>query len=291
MHSLDVLALFVSIADHGGFSAAARALGLPKSTVSRQLSDYEAHLGLTLFHRSTRAISLTEDGARLYKMAKPAIQAALEIDQVISDANSGPSGCVTITTTAAIGQYFVAPHLASLIASHPNIQVELRLTEQRVNIISDAVDIAIRMGSLEDSSLIAKRLTSIERLIVASPRYLENKGQPAKPSELSQHDCIIIRRDLSMWHFRNGEDIRLQWKIAAGNMLVARDLAISGQGLAMLPTLLVKDDIDSNRLVPVLSHFPISEAPAWIVTTQQKHRSYAVRVVMEHLISALCSYK
>jgi DNA-binding transcriptional LysR family regulator len=287
MLTLDALALFVKIAEHGGFTAAAKALGLPKSTVSRRLSDYEERLGITLFQRSTRALSMTDDGVRLYERAKPVIDAALDVSQGIMEDRSSPVGCVVITTTAAIGQHLVAPHLPALMAANPHIQVELRLTERRTNIISDRVDIAIRMGALEDSELVARSLTSISRLTVASPDYLERAGHPDHPNELTKHSCIIVRRDLSVWRFANGMDFPLKWRIAAGNMLVARDLAVSGSGIAVLPRFLVTDDLAAGKLKPVLSDYPLTDAPAWIVATRQKHRSPAVRVVMDHLVSAL----
>ncbi|MFC3052877.1 LysR family transcriptional regulator [Kordiimonas pumila] len=287
MYSLDDLALFIAIAEHGGFTAAAKAVQLPKSTVSRRLSDYEARLGITLFQRSTRALSLTNEGMKLYQSAKPAIEAALAIDQTLSEKSGNrASGRVSITTTAAMGQHLVAPHLPALLDSYPNIQVELRLSENRINIINDAVDIAIRMGELEDSDLMARRLTSINRLVVATPTYLAAKGTPRTPQDLMQHNCIITRQDLSVWHFPGDHTIHIKWQIAAGNMLVARDLTLASTGISILPAMFIEDDLAANRLVPILADYPLESAPAWIVATRQKHRSLAVRTVMDHLITA-----
>lgn len=286
MSSLDDLALFIAIADHQGITAAARALGLPKSNVSRRLSEYEARLDTTLFHRSTRALSLTEEGHRLYTMAKPAIDAALEVDRSVSESRRGPAGRVRITTTAAFGQHLIAPHIPSLTAAHPHIQLELRLTERRINMVSDGVDLALRLGDLEDSNLVARRLLSVERLVVAAPAYLSRRGHPETPADLRAHDGIVTRPDLSTWRFSDGSEAHPDWRVAAGNMLVAHQLARAGLGVALLPAFLIAEDLAAETLVRILPGYGVDEAPAWLLATPQRHRSPAVRAVMDHFVTA-----
>jgi DNA-binding transcriptional LysR family regulator len=180
--SLDDLALLVTIADEGSFTAAAKTLGLPKSTVSRRLADLELLLRTSLFQRSTRALSLTDEGQRIYDMAKPSIAAADDAARAIAERERLVAGRVSLTTTAALGQYLMTPLLIKLTAAYPDVQVELRLTERRVNIISEGIDLAVRAGTLDDSDLVARRLCKVKRLLVASPvRAGEKVGHGSAP--------------------------------------------------------------------------------------------------------------
>lgn len=287
MPSLDDLALLVSIADEGGFTAAARALGLPKSTVSRRLADLETGLGTSLFQRSTRALSLTDEGQRIYALAKPGIDAAQGAARAIAERERAVSGRVTLTTTAAIGQYLIAPRLPGLIERYPALQVELRLTERRINIVAEGVDLAVRMGALDDSELVARKLTTVCRHLVAARAYLAEHGAPLHPSELASHRVIVANHALARWRFADGWESELRWNIAAGNMLVAHQLALSGHGIALLPDFLIKDDLAQGRLHVILADQLHDEADAWLVSSRQRYRSQAVRVVLNELASDL----
>ncbi len=281
--SLDDLALLVAIADEGGFTAAARALGLPKSTVSRRLADLETGLRTSLFQRSTRALSLTDEGQRIYALAKPAIDAAQDAARAIAEREHVVAGRVTLTTTAAIGQHLIAPHLPALAEHYPALQVELRLTERRLNIVAEGIDLAVRMGTLDDSELVARRLTTVRRCLVAAPDYLTTHGMPAHPSDLASHKAIVTNHTLATWRFVGGWECDLRWSIAAGNMLVAHRIALAGHGIALLPDFLIEQDVQSGALLPVLRDFWEDAADAWLVSSRQRYRSPAVRAVLEEL--------
>ncbi len=284
--SLDDLSLLVTIADEGGFTAAAKALGLPKSTASRRLADLELLLRTSLFQRSTRALSLTDEGRRIYELAKPAITAADSAARAIAERERLVAGRVSLTTTAALGQYLVAPHLIKLATDYPDVQVELRLTERRVNIISDGIDLAVRMGALDDSDLIARRLCTVRRILVASPAYLEHAGAPTSPSDLASHNGIVTSAALDVWRFDGGWECSMRWSIAAGNMLVAHQLARLGHGIALLPDFMVEGDLRKGGLVQLLADYPMEQADAWIVSGRQRYRSLAVQTVLNHLATA-----
>lgn len=285
--ALDNLLLLVTIADEGSFTAAAARLDLPKSTLSRRLSSYEAQLGATLFHRSTRALSLTEDGTRFYALAKPVIDAARDVADQLATNTTTLSGRVTLTTTAALGQYLVAPHLCPLLDANPKLKVELRLTERRVNIVSDGIDLAIRMGELDDSELVARKLCLIDRSVLASPAYLAKAGSPDHPSKLIDYNAIVSSSSLTRWHFTDGWEVPVNWQVAAGNMMVARELALSGHGIAILPDFMTVADLASGTLVRVLGGHKLKPSTAWIVATPQRHRSLGVRTVMDHLVTTM----
>ena len=276
----------MTIADEGSFTAAAKALGLPKSTVSRRLSDLELLLRTSLFRRSTRALSLTDEGRQIYDMAKPSILAAGNAARAIAERERLVAGRVSLTTTAALGQYLVAPHLIPLTVAHPRLQLELRLTERRVNIIEDGIDLAVRMGALDDSNLIARRLCTVRRLLVASPAYLEKAGKPASPSDLASHNAIVTSAALDSWRFDGGRECSVRWSIAAGNMLVAHQLARRDHGIALLPDFLLEADLEQGTLVHLLPEYPMEQADAWIVSSAQRYRSLAVQTVLDYLAGA-----
>lgn len=281
--SLDDLALFVAVADEGGFTAAATRLSLPKSTVSRRLGDLEARLRVTLFHRTTRALSLTDEGRRIHEIAAPAIAAARLAATAVAQRDQQVAGRVVITATAALAQHLIAPRLAAMTAAYPEVQIELRLSEQRIDIVGEGVDLAVRMGALEDSSLIARRLCTVRRFLVASPRYVSAAGTPLTPADLAAHRTIVTSPALDVWHLADDWNCEIQWTIAAGNMLVAHALAWLDQGIALLPDFLVNDDLRSGTLVTVLDDYVDDRADAWIVTSPQRYRSAAVKAVIEHL--------
>jgi DNA-binding transcriptional LysR family regulator len=288
--SLDDLALLIAIADERGFSAAAKSLGLPKSTVSRRLADLETGLRVSLFHRSTRALSLTDSGKEIYGLAKSAIDAAQDAARAIAARGDTISGKVVLTTTAAIGQYLIAPRLPELIARYPSLHVELRLTERRINLVSDGIDLAIRMGALDDSELVARKLGIVRRELVASPAYLAKTGVPQSASDLAGYNAIITDGNLATWRFPDGWICDLRWNIAAGNMLVAHQLALASHGIALLPDFIIEADIASGRLVPVLADHWSDEADAWLVSSKQRYRSPAVKAVVDTL-AELCSVR
>lgn len=284
--SLDDLALLVAIADEGSFTAAAGALGLPKSTVSRRLADLELLLRTSLFRRSTRALSLTDEGQRIYEMAKPSIVAADNAARAIAERERLVAGRVSLTTTAALGQYLVVPHLIDFAAAYPEVQVELRLTERRVNIIGDGIDLAVRTGALEDSDLVARRLCKVRRLLVASPAYLECAGVPLGPADLAAHNAIVVSAAHGSWRFDDGWETTMRWTIAAGNMLAAHQLAHLGHGIALLPDFMLGSDLAQGTLIHLLPEYPIEQADAWIVSSPQRYRSLAVQTVLNYLAGA-----
>ncbi len=281
--SLDDLLLLVTIADQGSFTAASTELKLPKSTVSRRLADLEAQLGISVFRRSTRALSLTDEGQRIFDIAKPAVLVAQDAARAVAEREKAVSGRVTLTTTAALGEYLVAPRLPALVERYPALQVELRLTERRINIISDGVDLAIRMGTLEDSELVGRRLAKVKRFLVAAPAYATEHGLPLHPSDIAGHMAIVTSSALTTWRFADGWECPVRWQIAAGNMLAAHSLAKAGLGIALLPDFLVLQDLANGILVPVLTDYFSDKADAWLICSGARYRSAAVRAVFEVL--------
>jgi DNA-binding transcriptional LysR family regulator len=166
------------------------------------------------------------------------------------------------------------------------LQVELRLTERRINIVSEGVDLAVRMGALDDSDLVARKLCTVRRHLVAAPAYLAREGTPVHPADLAGHRAILTSGALASWRFADGWECALRWNIAAGNMLVAHQMAQAGSGIALLPDFLIDGSLRDGRLVPVLEDHWNDVADAWLVSSRMRYRSSAVRTLMEALPAA-----
>lgn len=169
--------------------------------------------------------------------------------------------------------------------------MELRLTERRVNIVSDGIDLAVRMGALEDSDLVARRLCQVTRRLVASSAYLERAGLPTVPADLGAHKAILTSAALDTWRFDGGWDCAMRWSIAAGNMLVAHQLTLLGNGIALLPDFMIEAEVARGDLTVVLPDHPMPAADAWIVSTAQRYKSPAVQAVLNGLVGAFDMYR
>ncbi|WP_375276426.1 LysR family transcriptional regulator [Alteromonas australica] len=284
--SLDNTVVFVAIADNRNISAAARQLGLPKSTVSRRLKELESTLGMTLFNRSTRAMSLTDDGVKYYEKAKPLFDAAIRLEDTIQQTTQ-PTGLIRITATAAVAQYMLFPVIQRFLDLNSDIRIELHATDRRINLIENGIDIAIRLGPLEDSELILRKLKPIKLKVVASPALLEGVGEPTTPQDLKSLECVTVSRTFSVWRFENGENIPVNWRFSAGNMLLAHQKVLSGGGFAALPAFMLAEDIKKQRLVEVLKSFPLQLIDASLVTPKQQYRAPSLQKFIDYLLQNL----
>jgi DNA-binding transcriptional LysR family regulator len=287
MADLNGMALFVAVVDAGSLSAAARQLGLPKSTVSRRLTQLESALKTPLLHRSTRSLALTDIGRAYVERARPLVREAAAIEDELLARTSRPSGLVRVSATTGFGQMVLGPVLCSFMHIEPNVRFELNLTDARVNLLQQNVDIAIRMGTLDDADLMSRKIASVTRLLCASPAYLATRGTPVAPTDLSTHDCIVTSSKLDQWVFSDGTEIRVPWRLAAGNIALARDAAIGGHGIALLPRFLIADDLASRKLVHVLPDHPLPKAEATALYPRDRVPSIATRLLLDHMVSQL----
>jgi DNA-binding transcriptional LysR family regulator len=287
MTDYDGLALLVRIAEAGSLSGAARALGLPKSTVSRRLDQLEAGLGAPLLHRSTRRLALTDLGRMAVERAKPWVEDADALYAEIAGANAKPSGLIRLGATAGFAQGVLGPLVCSFLKNHPQVRIALVLSEGRADIVGEGLDLVVRMGALPDSELLARRLGRVMRVLVAAPDYLKAKGDPEAPENLKDHYCIVTSPALDNWELADGRSIRVPWRLAAGTIAMAREAALGGHGVALLPRFLVVDDLAAGRLVQVLPDYPLLSADATALTPRDRTPSVAVRALVQHLIREL----
>jgi DNA-binding transcriptional LysR family regulator len=287
MADLDGMALFVRIMDAGSLSAAARGLGIPKSTVSRRLLQLEQALGTTLISRSTRALDLTDSGREFLARVRPIVIEAEQAELEIKSRSARVTGLVRVGATTAFGQSIVAPILCHLMQAEPELRIDLRLSDQRENLFEDGIDVAIRMGTLESSDLIMRKLCSVTRGLYASKSYLETRNAPRQPSDLVDHECIVTSASLEHWRFADGTDIRVPWRFASGTVAMALDAAVRGQGIAMLPRFMAASAEASGALRAILPEAPLLSADASALYPRNKTPSFALKAVVDALVQKL----
>ncbi|MBO9398349.1 LysR family transcriptional regulator [Shimia sp. R9_2] len=266
MDDLTLLRLFVQVVDKGSFSAVARATHTTPSAVSRQISRLEEDLGTRLLQRTTRQQVLTEAGEIYLRHARQIAEDTEAARRAVSQLGQDPSGVLRITAEADLANALLSPMLPEFLAKYPNLRVQLHTSAKMEDLIDRGIDVAIRMGHLESSSLIAKRLVMSRSLLVASPAFLANCGTPSHPKDLSTLTCLSFKTETerTIWRFKTGDevlDIPVSGRFQVGSLVLLREAAKSGLGIAMLPIWTVRDDLDTGTLLPVLPGFPL-EPPA-----------------------------
>lgn len=257
MNQLDHIAAFVKVAELGSYTRAAEALDLSRTRVSRIVMALEETLGVRLIQRTTRRLHLTAEGERYLAHAQAILQA---LDEAAADVGSGVSeirGRLRINGPMSFGMRHLSPLVARFMVAYPGLDVRLDLSDRRVDLLEEGYDVAIRIGSLPDSSLVARRLTRCQMLFCASPAYLETHGVPANAEALAHHRCLRYRSDLanSNWRFEH-MTLTPQGPLESNNGDVLTHAAEAGIGIAHQPSFLVTESIIAGRLVQVLPHIP-----------------------------------
>ncbi|MCB2072528.1 MAG: LysR family transcriptional regulator [Novosphingobium sp.] len=256
MDRFEALGVFVAVADHRSFSGAARALGQSPAKVTRAIAALEAHLGVTLFHRSTRSVVLSNEGAALLERARGLLSDLREAEHLVMGRASAPQGELYITAPVMFGRLHVLPVVAGLLTDHGGLSARMMLIDRNVRIVEEGIDVAVRIGSLADSSLMTIRLGSVRQMLVANPEYLARRGMPKLVGDLADHDCIGgsgIRFD-NVWRF--GRDGKVRMEIAP--RLTINDVAASiaaakaGAGIANVLSYQVADELRCGQLVSLL---------------------------------------
>ena len=290
MENLSLLRLFVLVADEGSFSAAARAVNATPSAVSRQISRLEEEMGTRLLQRTTRQQTLSEAGEVFLRHARQIVEDVDAARLAVSQLSDAPSGVLRITAEADLAVTLLSPLLPEFLDLYPDIQVRLFTSGTMEDLIDRGIDVAIRMGHLEDSSMVARRLTVSRSLVVASPEYLETHGSPEQPEDLSRHSCLSFRvgSESRTWRFQSKSDpidVPVSGRVHAGSLVFLRAVARSGSGIAMLPTWMVRDDLKTGALVPILPSFPLIPPATPISAVYPGGRNLAskVRVFVDYL--------
>ncbi|TCU30948.1 DNA-binding transcriptional LysR family regulator [Rhizobium azibense] len=283
--------VFARVVQDGGFSAAARNLDITPSAVSKLIARLEARLGTRLLVRTTRALTLTEEGEAYHHAALRILQELNDADQ--EAAGGAVRGRLRINTTIPFGAMFVAPAMPDFIARNPDLIVDLSFTDGIVDLVAEKTDVAIRMGNLPDSGLIARKLGQSRRVVCASPEYLARRGSPQTPADLEQHDCLTFnfRRARPSWPFRcGGQDIAqpVKGSIVVNNGETMKQMALAGAGIARVGLFHVAEEISTGRLVPLLQeHNPGDLELVHAVYVGGGPLPHRVRAFIEYMVVTL----
>ena len=290
MDRRDEMEVFVRVVDAESFSHAARALGLTPSAVSKLIGRLEDRLGVRLLNRTTRRLSLTEEGEAFYSRCVPILADIADAERAVSDLHAEPRGTLKVNSSTAFAQYQVMPLIPDLLARYPELNVQLTMTDSIVNLVEEGVDVAIRIGVLTDSTLIARKLAPARRVVVAAPAYLERMGAPKTPDDLEKHDCLTLsfESSLNRWEVKgdNGPRIiRVSGSFQSNNAVVLHQASLEGVGLFRAATFVVGPDVEAGRLVPVLQEYePEGEANIYAVYPTARHLSPKVRMFVDALV-------
>lgn len=287
MDTTTEMAVFVKVVESGGFSSAARDLNMPKSTVSRYVSRLEDRLGVRLLNRTTRSLRPTELGAAYYERVSRIIQEIAEAEAAVTNMQVEPRGTLRVSAPLSFGYPFMGRIFSSFLEAWPEVTLELDLTDRVVDIIDEGFDLAIRIGRLRDSSLIARRLAATDRIVVASPRYLEERGTPKVPDDLRHHDCLLYAYEATTASWRLGPDLTVPVKgrLVSNNGDVLAAAAAEGLGLALLPSFIAGRRVYRGELVRVLQEYTSWEAGVFAVYPHSRHLSTKVRAFVDHLVA------
>jgi DNA-binding transcriptional LysR family regulator len=260
---------FAAIADAGSLTAAARALDGSLPAVVRGLAALEAELGVRLFQRTTRRISLTDTGRRYLERCRHVLSLVDEAEAELRAEQTEPQGKLTVTAPVQFGQLHVAAGLTSYLQRYPKVSAELLLLDRVVNLVEEGIDVAVRIGALEDSSLIAKDAGNMRRLTVASPAYLRRRGTPKHPNELAGHDCVRqLREGSSVWTFQAGGkpfSVHVRGKFGVNHVGAATDACEAGLGIGSFFAYQIAGRLTSGALRVVLAEFELPPRPIHIV--------------------------
>lgn len=290
MDRLTNLEVFVKVVESSSFAAAARYFGMSPAMVSKHVQALEERLGARLLNRTTRRLSLTEVGRAYYERSRQVLADIEEADRAVSDLQVAPRGILKLNAPFSFGLRHLAPALADYLATYPEVTVDVTLNDRYIDLLAEGVDLALRIGQLADSSLVARRLGEIRIVLCAAPDYLERRGTPRAPKDLADHDCLeyTYASTPREWHFATvdgrHEVVRITGRLLCNNGDILRTAALAGSGVARLPTFIVGEDLSAGRLVPIaLSGYEPPSVALYAVYPPGRHLSPKVRSFIDFL--------
>lgn len=286
------MAIYATVVEQLSFTAAAEQLSMSKGAVSKSIKKLEQELNLRLLQRTTRTMTVTIEGRAFYEYCREMMNQAEAAEQHLGSLRDTPSGRVRITAPVTFGSVQIAPLIPELIRQYPDIHVDLLLDDKRVDLVTQQVDIAIRCGRLESSSLIAKRLNDLQLVVVATPEFLAKHGTPKHPQELTQYPCLSHSSHMvdRRWTFNeNNQEItvRIQGPMNANNNVALKHGLLASMGIAYLPRYQVTEQLANGHLVSLLDDYLPSATPVHAVYRHRQHLSAAMRATLEFLTHQL----
>ena len=292
MAILTYLETFSAVVENGSFTAAAQALGVSKPVVSKHVSLLEQHLGVQLLHRTTRCLHLTQPGEVYASYCSRIMAEVQEAEQSVSALQREPQGILRISAPESLAMSLLLEVLSDFQETHPKLELDIRITGRFVDLVEEGFDVALRVGTLDDSSLIARRLMPCSFQICASPAYLDRHGRPQHPNELAKHNCLIYSQgqNTDTWFFTDSQGRRLNVKVKGnlhsetGGLLL--NAAMNDLGLLMAPSFMVAASLQQGQLQTVLDKYSPTETGLYAVYPYSKRVSKKVRVFVDYLVAA-----
>jgi len=287
MDNLADIAVFVRVVERGSFTQAADDLSLSRAVVSKYLSRLESRLGARLLHRTTRRLSLTEAGAALFEASRGAIERIDEAEAMVARLQSKPRGRLRVSAPMSFGILHLGPAIAEFSREHAEVTLDMRLDDRYVNLVEEGFDVAIRIGNLSDSSLVARKLASTRSVACASPDYLARQGEPETPEDLASHDCLIYSylSTANVWRFTapGGREIpvAVTGSYRINNGIVLAEAAVAGHGILMAPTFYIGQQLREKKLRQILGRYGLPELGIYAVYPQRDHVPPKVRVFVD----------
>jgi DNA-binding transcriptional LysR family regulator len=281
---------FVQVYDSGGFSAAARQHGRSKALLSKYVTDLEDYLGVRLMNRTTRKLGLTEAGEAYYREASQLLQQFDDLDATIADQTAAPRGLIRVSAPRNLGESTLAPVIFDFLVSHPQVSIDLRLEDRYVDLVDEGIDLALRISNLQDSSLIARKIADMSVVCVASPELLKAHGVPKSPEGLRQIPCIVDTnfQGQANWRFIEGGktvSIHVNGPVKVNSPLAAKQAALAGLGIALLPSYLATEELTQGTLVSLLADKLPAGQMLQAVYPHRRHLAGKVRALIDHLVA------
>ena len=289
MMRFESMETFIRVVEAGSISAAAAHMGIAKSAVSRRISDLEERLGVQLFRRTTRRLNLTDTGRSLYERCVTILADVEEAEQAVSREHGTLRGRLRVALPLSFGLLQLGPAITAFLQAHPEVEFDLDFNDRQVDLLAEGFDLALRIGDLADSTLIARRLASIRSCVCASPAYLERAGTPAHPGELVQHACLTysLVPEPQVWRYTGADgkrgSVRVGSRLQANNGDFLHRAALEGQGIVLQPLFIVQRSLDEGRLVSLLSEYEWPTTSAHALYPHTRHLSQRVRAFIDFL--------
>lgn len=290
MDKLDAMNAFVKVVALGSYAEAGRSLGITRSAVSKAVMGLEQLLGARLLDRTTRRVRATEAGLAYYERCLDIVARVEETEMQISRIHDEPRGVLRVNAPMSFGAFYLGPAIAAFMADYPDLKIELTLNDRFIDPLEEGVDVTVRISVLQDSSLIARRLSPAHRILVAAPSYLKKYGTPKLPDELSQHRCLVYGHStaLQRWELTHGGQkiqASVNSMLCCNNGDVLRAAAIGGQGITTLPTFLVGPDVKARRLKVVLPDYPPTSLNIYALYAPNRYLAAKTRLLIDFLVA------
>lgn len=290
MDKISSLQAFVKVVETGSFSEAGRQLRLSRSAVSKYIAELENTLGVQLLRRTTRHASPTESGQAYFERAVTILADLAEADRVVAHQQASPRGLLRVNAPMSFGTIKLGKALADFMALYPDMQIQLVLSDDQVDPVQEGLDVTLRIAELQSSSLIARKIVSIDRVVCAAPDYFARAGRPAHPAELRDHNCLTygFLSTGNQWKLTGPDGdhwLQPRWTLCANNAEVLRDAAVRGQGIALLPTFIAERELAGGALQTVLDDYKAPPLSLYAIYPPTRHLVVKVRLFIDFLVA------